>query len=57
MKIKKEKWNTLDGVLDKIWLMLEHGASDLDVEPQKYKILKIIHKQAGYFIIPPRKFR
>ena len=26
MKIKIEKWDTLDGVLDKIWLMLEQGA-------------------------------
>ncbi len=30
MKIKKEKWDTLEGVLEKIWLMLEHGASDPD---------------------------
>jgi hypothetical protein len=28
MKIKKEKWDTLDGVLDKIWLMLNRLASD-----------------------------
>ena len=30
MKIKKEKWDTLDGVLDKIWLMLEQGADHSD---------------------------
>jgi hypothetical protein len=30
MKIKNEKCDTLDCVLDKIWLMLEHGASDPD---------------------------
>ena len=30
MKIKKEKWDTLDDVLDKIWLMLEQGATDPD---------------------------
>ncbi len=30
MKIKKEKWNTLDEVLDTIWLMLEQGAAHSD---------------------------
>ena len=38
MKIKKEKWDTLDGVLDKIWLMLEHGASDPD-DPFHWPVL------------------
>ena len=28
MKIKREKWDTLDGVLDNIWLMLEQGAAN-----------------------------
>ena len=41
MKIKIEKWDTLDGVLDKIWLMLEHGASDPD-DPFHYPVLGTI---------------
>ena len=38
MKIKNEKWDTLDGVLDKIWLMLDHGASDPD-DPFHWPVL------------------
>ena len=38
MKIKKEKWDTLDGVLDKIWLMLEQGAAQSD-DPFHWPVL------------------
>ena len=38
MKIKKEKWDTLDGVLDKIWLMLEQGAAHAD-DPFHWPVL------------------
>jgi len=38
MKIKKEKWDTLDGVLDKIWLMLEQGAAHSD-DPFHWPVL------------------
>ena len=38
MKIKKEKWDTLDGVLDKIWRMLEQGATDSD-DPFHWPVL------------------
>jgi hypothetical protein len=38
MKIKNKKWDTLDGVLAKIWLMLEHGASDPD-DPFHWPVL------------------
>ena len=30
MKTKKEKWDTLDGVLDQIWRMLEQGVTHSD---------------------------
>ncbi len=38
MKIKKAKWDTLDGVLDKIWLMLEQGAAHSD-DPFHWPVL------------------
>ncbi|MGD2015632.1 MAG: pyridoxamine-phosphate oxidase [Desulfobacterales bacterium] len=38
MKIKKEKWDTLDGVLDKIWLMLKQGAVQSD-DPFHWPVL------------------
>ena len=38
MKTKKEKWDTLGGVLDKIWLMLEQGATDPD-DPFHWPVL------------------
>jgi hypothetical protein len=38
MKIKKEKWDTLNGVLDKIWLMLEQGAKHSD-DPFHWPVL------------------
>ena len=38
MKIKKEKWDTLDGVLDSIWLMLEQGAAHSD-DPFHWPVL------------------
>ena len=30
MKIRNGEWDTLDGILDKIWIMLEHGATQSD---------------------------
>jgi pyridoxamine 5'-phosphate oxidase len=44
MKIKKEKWDTLDGVLDKIWLMLEQGATHLD-DPFHWPVLGTAAKE------------
>jgi hypothetical protein len=44
MKIKKEKWNTLDGVLDKIWLMLEQGAIHSD-DPFHWPVLGTTAKE------------
>ena len=38
MKFKNEIWNTLDGVLDNIWLMLEQGAVDMD-DPFHWPVL------------------
>jgi hypothetical protein len=38
MKIKKEKWDTLDSVLDNIWLMLEQGATRSD-DPFHWPVL------------------
>ncbi len=38
MKIKKEKWSTLDDVLDRIWLMLEQGAAHSD-DPFHWPVL------------------
>ena len=38
MKIKKEKWDILDGILDKIWLMLEQGAAHSD-DPFHWPVL------------------
>ena len=38
MKIKKEKWDTLDGVLDQIWLMLDQGAARSD-DPFHWPVL------------------
>ena len=38
MKIKKEKWGTLDGVLDQIWRMLEQGAARSD-DPFHWPVL------------------
>jgi hypothetical protein len=44
MKIKKEKWDTLDGVLDKIWLMLEQGAAHSD-DPFHWPVLGTTAKE------------
>ena len=44
MKIKKEKWDTLDGVLDKIWLMLEQGANQSD-DPFHWPVLGTTSKE------------
>jgi hypothetical protein len=44
MKIKKEKWDTLDGVLDKIWLMLEQGAAHSD-DPFHWPVLGTTSKE------------
>ena len=44
MKIKKEKWDTLEAVLDKIWLMLEHGAADPD-DPFHWPVLGTTSKE------------
>ena len=38
MKIKKEKWDVLDSVLEKIWLMLEQGAAHSD-DPFHWPVL------------------
>ena len=38
MKIKKQKWDTLDGVLHGIWLMLEQGAARSD-DPFHWPVL------------------
>ena len=38
MKIKNEKWDTLDGILDKIWRLLEQGATHSD-DPFHWPVL------------------
>ena len=37
MKNKKEKWDALDSILEKIWLMLEQGAAHSD-DPFHYSV-------------------
>ena len=44
MKTKNEKWDTLDGILDKIWLMLEQGATHSD-DPFHWPVLGTTSKE------------
>ena len=44
MKIRKEKWDTLDGVLDQIWRMLEQGAARSD-DPFHWPVLGTTSKE------------
>ena len=44
MKIKKIKWDNLDGILDKIWLMLDKGATNSD-DPFHWPVLSTVAKK------------